>query len=203
MNVPHALPIAVSKAGRVAHDVGLAGLLGGNLYGRIAMHPAVAQISDAKERGKVINAAWRSYGVVNGLSLAVVCAGWAGGRSAEIRDSRLSGPERRLAAAGDVMLGAVALSGIVTAIQGIRFSRLAKNGAVPLKDGDTTTDEATDKQRRAKKRLNALGLVTLGTETALVGINAAMAQESFQRPPLKRFARRPQKQMQLQRLLPV
>ena len=54
-------PMLASQLGRAAHDIGLAGLLGGNLYGRLALHPAVAQISDPAERGKVVNAAWRSY----------------------------------------------------------------------------------------------------------------------------------------------
>ena len=65
-------PVALSKVGRAAHDVGLAGLLGGNLYGRLAMHPSVTAISDERERGKVINAAWRRYGTINALSLAAV-----------------------------------------------------------------------------------------------------------------------------------
>ncbi|MEA2168806.1 MAG: hypothetical protein QOF76_2106 [Solirubrobacteraceae bacterium] len=195
------VPIAAAKAGRIAHDVGLAGLLGGNLYGRLALHPAVAEISDPGERGKVVNAAWRSYGTVNALSLAVVGAGWIGARNTDIAPSRLSGPERRLAAAGDVVLGAVAVTGLATAVQGMRFAKSAPDGAVPLTDGDTASSDATERQARAKKRLNLLGLATLATETVLVGVNAAMDQESFRRPPLKRFARRPQSQVQ--RLLPT
>ncbi|MDQ3850678.1 MAG: hypothetical protein M3296_08720, partial [Actinomycetota bacterium] len=58
-------PVALSQVGRAAHDIGLAGLLGGNLFGRLALHPSVAAISDATERGKVVNAAWRRYGTVN------------------------------------------------------------------------------------------------------------------------------------------
>ena len=58
-------PVPLSKVGRAAHDIGLAGLLGGNLFGRLAMHPSVTEISDPAERGKVVNAAWRRYGAVN------------------------------------------------------------------------------------------------------------------------------------------
>ena len=47
------LPDAPTVAGRAAHEIGLAGLLGGNLFGRLALHPAVANISDRAERGKV------------------------------------------------------------------------------------------------------------------------------------------------------
>ena len=60
-------PLVLSQFGRAAHDFGLAGLLGGNLFGRLALHPAVAEISDPAERGKVVNAAWRRYGTVNSI----------------------------------------------------------------------------------------------------------------------------------------
>ena len=183
-------PMLASQLGRAAHDIGLAGLLGGNLYGRLALHPAVAQISDPAERGKVVNAAWRSYGTVNSLSLVAVTAGWLGARAAEASNARLSPAERRLAVTRDVLLGAVALSGVATAIEGVRFARSAPGGAVPLTDGDTAASGATDKQAKAKQRLNVLGLVTLATEMALVGVNAAFNQESFRRPAPRRLVSR-------------
>jgi hypothetical protein len=182
--MPPAVPL--SKVGRAAHDVGLAGLLGGNLYGRLALHPSVTEISDPAERGKVVNAAWRRYGVVNTLSLAAVAAGWIGARADEASNKRLGGRERRLALARDVLLGAVMATGFATAVEGMRFARMAPEGAVPLMDGDTPAPGATPKQVAAKRRLNVLGLATLVAEATLVGVNAAFAQESFRRPPLRR-----------------
>ena len=38
--------VSCRQVGRAAHDVGLAGLLGGNLFGRLALHPSVTEISD-------------------------------------------------------------------------------------------------------------------------------------------------------------
>jgi hypothetical protein len=183
-------PVPASKLGRAAHDVGLAGLLGGNLYGRLALHPSVAEISDPAERGKVVNAAWRRYGVVNTLSLGAVAAGWLGARLDEASNRRLGARERRLALARDVLLGAVAVTGAATAVEGMRFARMAPGGAVPLTDGDTPSPFATERQAKAKKRLNALGLVTLVAEATLVGVNAAFAQESFRRPPVRRLLSR-------------
>src|SRR4051795_781560 len=72
-------PLALSQVGRAAHDLGLAGLLGGNLFGRLALHPSVTSISDERERGTLVNAAWRRYGTINSLSLLAVASGWAGG----------------------------------------------------------------------------------------------------------------------------
>ncbi len=183
-------PVLLSQVGRAAHDLGLAGLLGGNLYGRMAMHPAVAEISSPAERGKVINAAWRRYGTVQTLSLLAVSAGWIGARVDEAASRRLSPRERRLAYARDGLLGLLAVSGIATAAEGMRFAGLAPEGAVPLADGDHAAREATDAQKGAKRNLNVLGLVTLTAEAALVGVNAAFNQESFRRPPARRWVRR-------------
>jgi hypothetical protein len=67
---------------------------------------------------------------------------------------------------------------------------MAPGGAVPLADGDTAAPGATDRQAKAKQRLNALGLVTLASEVALVGVNSAFSQESFRRPPARRLLSR-------------
>jgi hypothetical protein len=179
-------PVPLSQVGRAAHDAGLAGLLGGNLFGRLALHPSVTEISDPRERGKVVNAAWRRYGTVNVLSLLAVAAGWAGARAGEAADARLSPQERRLARAKDVLVGTVAATGLVTAAQGIRFSHQAPGGAVPLSDGDHAAPQASEAARRAKRRLNALGAVSLAAELGLVAVNAALAQQGYRRPPARR-----------------
>jgi hypothetical protein len=179
-------PVPLSQVGRAAHDIGLAGLLGGNLFGRLALHPSVTEIRDKGERGKVVNAAWRRYGTINSLSLAAVAAGWAGARAEEARPRHLSAPERRLALAKDVLVGVVAVTGLATAAQGVRFSRQAPDGAIPLEDGDHTAAEASAAQRAAKRRLNVLGLVSLAAAAGLVGVNAALNQEGFRRPPRRR-----------------
>jgi hypothetical protein len=123
---------------------------------------------------------------VNSLALLGVAAGWLGARADEARPRNLSAAERRLALAKDVLVGVVAVTGLATAAQGVRFAHQAPGGAVPLDDGDHAAAEATTAQRRAKRRLNALGLASLIAEAGLVGVNAALAQEGFRRPPRRR-----------------
>jgi len=118
--------------------LGLAGLLGGNLFGRLALHPSVTEISDKALRGRLINAAWRRYGIVNSISLLAVVVGWAGARANEAAPSRLSTAERRLATAKDALVGVVAVTGVATGVEGMRFARRAPGGGVPLEDGDHT-----------------------------------------------------------------
>ena len=72
-------------------------------------------------------------------------------------------------------------------MEGVRFARSAPNGAVPLRDGDHAAVNATPESARRKRRVNALGAASLAAEVALVGVNAALNQESFRRPPARRF----------------
>jgi hypothetical protein len=183
-------PVGLTKAGRAAHDIGMAGLLGGNLYGRLALHPSVTEISDERERGRVVNAAWRRYGTINTLSLAAVTAGWAGARAKEAADGRLSETERRLARAKDALVGVVAATGLATAALGMRFARSAPGGAVPLSDGDHTAPSAPERSKRLKRGVNVVSTLNLGAELGLVAVNAALNQESFRRPAARRHWRR-------------
>ena len=176
----------LSQVGRDAHDLGLAGLLGGYLFGRLALHPAVANISDPRERGEVVNAAWSRYGVVNTLGLAAVTTGWVGARAAEAADENLTPRERRLARAKDGLVATVFVCGLASAVEGVRFARSAPGGAVPLADGTHPSPETPEPAARLKRRLNALGLATVAAEVGLVAVNSALAQANFRRPPLRR-----------------
>jgi hypothetical protein len=180
----------ISSAGRAAHDVGLAAMLGGNLFGRVAMHPALSRVSDERERGAVVNAAWRRYGTVNSLGLAAVIAGWAGARATETQPKFLTDRERSLAKAKDVTVGVVALTGVASAIQGVRFARACPDGAVPLEDGSTPSDDTPAGAARQKRVLNALSAASIASEVALWGINASMAQANFRRPAKRRVLKR-------------
>jgi hypothetical protein len=166
-------------AARVAEEVGIAALLGGNLFGRVAMHPAVEGVCTPEDRGKVVNAAWRRYGTVNSLSLAAVVGGWLATRD-QIRD-------RDLVRAKDVAVGAVTLTGVASAAAGVRFGKAAPGGAVPLDSGSEAAAGASPSQTRQKRALNLLGAASLASELALVAIQGALAQEGFRRPPPRRF----------------
>jgi hypothetical protein len=141
---------------RVAQDVGVALLLGGNVFGRRAMHPALEWVSSPEERGKVVNEAWRRYGTFNSIGLAGVVGGWALER-AEYPD-----PLRDLAVA------AVAVTGIASAVEGVRFGRSAPGGAVPLKSGSEPSGATPSVAVRSKRLLNALGQASAIAELALI-----------------------------------
>jgi hypothetical protein len=168
------------KAGRVAHQLGLAALLGGNLFGRLALHPSVARISDPRERGAVVNAAWRRYGTINSIGLLALVGGWALGRAGHARGDRV------LDRARDALVATVVATGVLTAIEGVRFSRQAPDGAVPLADGSHPTPATPELAARLKRTLNVLGAAAIGAEAALVAVDAALAQDGARRVPLRR-----------------
>jgi hypothetical protein len=165
----------VGTAGRAAHDVGLAAILGGNLFARVGMHPALSEVTDPRERGKVVNGAWRRYGPVNSLALAALIAGWAVSRPGEPDRRRLSERERALAAIRDAAVIAVGVTGVAAGIQGVRFSRMEPEGAIPLEDGSEAGAGASRGESRAKRRLDFLGAVHLASALSLAGVNAAVS----------------------------
>ena len=73
----------LAETTRTAHDWGLAAWLGGSMFGQFALNPSVTAVSDRRERGKVVNAAWMAYNTVNLVSLGAITLGWAAARLTE------------------------------------------------------------------------------------------------------------------------
>lgn len=192
MEVPrvHFESDTLSAIGRAWHDVGVGTIVGANLFAQVGWHPALREVSDERERGRVTNAAWRRYGAVNALALTGILAGWLGARAHEAKPDKLTGRERNIAIGKDVLTGAVAATGIAAGITGIRFNESAENGAVPLRDGHDPSGHASPRQTRMKRTLNLLGRANLASALALGLLQAGMAQTNYRRPPLKRVLRR-------------
>jgi hypothetical protein len=157
--------------------------VGGNLFARVGMHPALREVSDSRERGSVTNLAWRRYGAVNGLALASILAGWAGARLDEASPRMLSRRERKLAIAKDAAVGAVAATGLAASVAGMRFAHMEPKGGVPLADGSTPAPEASRAETRTKRFLNAVGAANLVAAITLAGINAGLSQAELPAPP--------------------
>ena len=156
---------ALTTAGRSAHDLALAALIGGNLFGRWAMHPALTDVSDKSERGRVLNRAWRRYGTINSLALVALVAGWLPAR-------RQAAGERRLTRAKDTAVGAVVLTGLASAAGGVGFAQQAPGGAVPMDSGRHPAPETPAKAARLKHLVNSLGALNLASEIVLLAVNS-------------------------------
>jgi hypothetical protein len=158
-------------AARLAQDVALAALIGGNLFGRVAMHPALADISDEAERGRVLNRAWRRYGTVNSVALATLIGGRASVRADQSRSRFSTASDRRVRLLQDAAAGAVAVTGLASAAGGVGFAQQAPRGAVPMASGHDPAPDAPPRAARLKALVNVLGALNLGSELALLAVN--------------------------------
>ena len=176
----------LANTSRAAHDWGLASFLGGTMYGKFAMNPAVRVIESKPDRGKVTNTAWNGYNAINAASLAAVAGGWGAARLTEARPDRLSERERGLATVKDGFVISTVLTGIASGIQGARLAKQAPDGAVPVESGVTPAEETPKAAAKIQRSLGVLGNLSILSGVGLVVTNAILAQTSHSRPPARR-----------------
>lgn len=159
---------------QVAQDAAVAALVGGNLYGRLAMHPALRGVSDKQERGAVLNSAWRRYGNVNTSALLVLVGSWLATRGQDATGILTTPRRRRLARAKDVAVGAVVATGLASALAGVGFAQQAPGGAVPMESGSDPAPETPRRAAQIKRVVNVLGALNLVSELSVLAVDTLL-----------------------------
>lgn len=177
---------ALSYTARTAHDFGLVAWVGGSLFGRTALGPAIARVTSKAERGEVLTSAWRRWGMVDGVAVAAVSAGWLGARLGEARPANLTPREAAIARVKDELVIGSLLTSVASAILGARFSRQAPGGAVPVDSGAHSAPETPHRAARMQRIYQVLGPANLAAGLGVVAADAALAQEAFRRPAARR-----------------
>jgi hypothetical protein len=160
----------------LGQELSVAALVGGQLFGRLAMGPALRRIADKRERGKVLNASWRRYGTVNSSALIALVATWIPIRQTELERRFLSRGDRSLIFLKDATVAAVVLTGLISAAGGVAFASEEPEGAVPLESGGAPAPETPRRAAKLKRAINSIGAVNLASELALVAMNVALHQ---------------------------
>ncbi len=176
----------VQDVNQVLHNVGMAAWVGGTMFGRFAHNPSLTRIASHAERGAVANAAWNGYNVVNALGLGAAAAGWTASRFTETQPENLSGAEKGLSLAKDVLMGGAVLTGLLNGVQGARLAKQAPEGAVPIETGTKPAPETPAKAVKIQRSLEVLGNVNIASGIGLVAVNAILAQTNYSRPAKKR-----------------
>jgi uncharacterized membrane protein len=171
---------------RAAHDLGLAAWLGGSMFGKFALNPATKVVTEKRDRGKVTNAAWNGYNLINTLSLAAVTAGWLGARVTETNPARTGGREETLSKVKDGLVVASLVTGAANGIQGARLAKQAPEGAVPIESGTEPAVETPPEAARIQRSLGLLGNLNILFGISLVTVNALLAQINYSHPPKRR-----------------
>ena len=169
----------LSTAAWVAHNLGLAACFGGQLFGKLALNPKLDTLSSKDERGKMLNAAWNRYNVVNAVSLGTAAATWFFGR-AGISGRSIGEDARNLVLAKDALFVASGLTGLASIISGLRLTRQAPEGATPIQTGTEPAPETSDEAAGLLRTVNILGNVSIGLIASIIAVTTILSQKAGQ-----------------------
>jgi hypothetical protein len=157
------------------HDLALATSFGGSLFGRFALHPAMGCVSDAQERGTLIDTAWRRFSLVNILSHGVFAATWLVGRHM-LTGREIDRRTRTLVAVKDGLVATAVVTGIASIAAGATAIRDEDGAprAVPP-HGDRWSERP---QPVATKVSSVAGIINLVALAGVVGVTAVLSMKA-------------------------
>jgi uncharacterized membrane protein len=167
----------LSSAAWIAHDVGLATAIGGTLFGREALHPALREgIEDRADRDRIADSAWRRFSWVNLAAHGAMAATWFVGRS------MLSGREvnrlsRPLTVAKDALIVASLATGIASVVLGRMLGKRVRDREVSAQGLERR--EQAETLRRA---VGAVGMVNLAANIGILGVTTALSMQAAKSP---------------------
>jgi uncharacterized membrane protein len=170
----------LSSAAWIAHDVGLATAIGGTLFAREALHPALREgIVDPQARDRVADSAWRRFSWVNLAAHGAMAATWFTGRT------MLSGREvDRTSRPLTIVKDALIVASVATGIASVVIGRVL--GAKARATQGLEDREKTETLRRA---VGAVGIVNLAANLAILGVTTALAMEAAKSPKFSFWSR--------------
>jgi hypothetical protein len=170
----------VSKLSTVAwigHNLGLGAAFGGQLFGKYALNSKLSVIDSRPDRGKVLNAAWNSYNVINAASLGTAVATWLAGRTA-ISGRSIDDEARKLVLAKDALLAGSTLVGLAAMVCGKKLTAQAPGGAVPVESGTKPALETPEEAAKLLRTVNALGNTSIALIGATVAVTTILSMKS-------------------------
>ena len=163
----------LSTTAWVLHELGLAAGFGGNLFGLVALDPALAEIQSKRERGKVTHVAWNRSQKVGGASLALMAGTWFVGRALR---GRTSGKRpHTLTITKDILVGGALVAGASAMVFSHLLDREVARSNQPLLI--SSPPAAVTKQRVAKlqKITNGIGRLNVVMNAAVLAVTALLS----------------------------
>jgi hypothetical protein len=171
----------LSSAAWVAHDLGLAASLGGTLFGRVALQPALYKVALPEERDLVSADAWRRFSLINLLGHAAFASTWFIGRSM-LTGREVSAKARTLVHVKDALVIASLVTGIGSVIAGNLLGQRGKQGRGPqaVKEGERFghSEETVARTRTIKRTVGSLGALNMLATMGVGAVTAMLAMES-------------------------
>jgi hypothetical protein len=167
----------LSTAAWVVHDLGVASAFGGQLFGKMALEPAVSAVSDRRQRGEVEDRAWRRFSGWNSAALLATAATWLVGRKL-LSGKEVSGVGRALTLVKDGLVGGAVGLGVANVVVGQALSK-AQHQAEEASPGSLgqSAQESPARVRRLHTAANVLGSVQLGVAAGILALTSMLAME--------------------------
>jgi len=171
---------SLSAAAWAAHDVGLAAAIGGTLFGRAALEPALGDISNPEERDRVSADAWQRFSWINLAAHGLFAATWLVGRKM-LSGREVSHTARRLTAVKDGLILASLVSGVSSIVLGRRLGQRVERGLGPerVRNAEMVHGEQEVKRTASMERaVGGLGIVNLLANIAIASVTAVLGMEA-------------------------
>lgn len=171
----------LSSAAWVAHDLGLAAIVGGSLFGKTAFDPAVDKLRNAKWREKVNDDAWRRYGPLTLAAHVAVAAPWLVGRLM-LSGREVSATARSLTRAKDILIGVSVVTAVASAILGRIMSRRRSRERDPEQVGaaNALADNQAHERVALDRAIDVVSTVNLAANMGVMGVTSVLAMEGSQ-----------------------
>jgi hypothetical protein len=167
----------LSTTAWVLHELGLAAGFGGNLFGQLALSPAVRAAESKQDRGKIEHVAWSRYKAVSGASLLAMAGTWLIGRTF-LSGREVGRASRVLTLAKDVLVAGAVVSGIGSIVVGTLLSKAQKETGFAIEDGSTPAPETSPEVARLQRLVNVFGTANIGFQAGVLATTSMLAMKA-------------------------
>jgi hypothetical protein len=172
----------LSSAAWIAHDVGLATIIGGTVFGRQAFQPALQEVGDERERDRLSETAWRRFSWVNLAAHGVMAVTWFAGRRM-LSGREVSPASRQLTLIKDGLVIASVVTGVASVLLGRMLGKRTR-------DVELATERDERINQGLRKAVGILGMTNLVVNAGVGSVTTALAMEASQSLPFAIVSRR-------------
>jgi len=163
----------LSTTAWVLHDLGLAAGFGGNLFGQLALNPALKAIQSKKQRGQVSHIAWDSFKFVNIGALAAMAGTWLIGRTV-LSGWEVGRESRNLTLLKDALVTGAVVTGAGAVVTGFMLDAELKQGQ-SIKSGGEPSADTPPRTARLQRLVNTFGSVNIALQASVLAVTAMLA----------------------------
>ncbi|HLU67363.1 MAG TPA: hypothetical protein VKZ63_13855 [Kofleriaceae bacterium] len=170
----------LSSTAWILHDLGLATSIGGTLFGRAAMHPALDTVSDPQERDRVAEVAWRRFQAMNLAGHGAMALSWMVGRRM-LSGEEVSRRGHRMTRTKDALVLASVATGVGTALLGRALARCIQRERGPQRVREANgriSEREAQRARRLEQAVRVVGTLNVAANAGVAAVTTLLAMES-------------------------